>query len=73
MSVEIAFGIIFIEGIIFVIISFAGLREIIAKVIPVSCKIALSGGVGLWIALTGLKAGGIVAASAKNTLVFGNL
>ena len=73
MSVETAFGIIFIEGVIFVIISFAGMREIIAKAIPASCKIALSGGIGLWIALIGLKAGGIVVASAKNTLVFGNL
>lgn len=47
MSVETAFGIIFIEGLIFVIISFAGMREIIAKAIPASVKIALSGGIGL--------------------------
>lgn len=73
MSVETAFGIIFIEGVIFVIISFAGMREIIAKAIPASVKIALSGGIGLWISLIGLKAGGIVVASSKNTLVFGNL
>lgn len=73
MSVEVAFGIIFIEGLIFVIISFAGLRNIIATAIPASIKIALSGGIGLYIALIGLKSGGIIVASQKNTLIFGDL
>ncbi len=73
MSVETAFGLILIEGLIFMVISFVGFRELIAKAIPASVKIALSGGIGLWIALIGLKAGGIVAASKNNTLVFGNL
>lgn len=73
MPVETAFGLIFIEGVIFVIISFAGLRNIIATAIPASIKIALSGGIGLYIALIGLKSGGIVVSSEKNTLIFGDL
>lgn len=73
MSVDTAFGLIFIEGLIFVIISFAGIRTIIAEAIPASVKIALSGGIGLFIALIGLKSGGIIVASAKNTLIFGDL
>lgn len=73
MTPEVAFGIIFWEGVIFVIISFAGLRNIIATAIPASIKIALSGGIGLYIALIGLKSGGIVVASQNNTLIFGDL
>lgn len=73
MTVEIAFGLIFIEGIIFVIISFAGMRQIIATAIPASIKISLSGGIGLYIALIGLKSGGIIVSSTSNTLVFGDL
>lgn len=73
MTVEVAFGLIFIEGIIFVIISFAGLRQIIATAIPASIKISLSGGIGLYIALIGLKSGGIIKASESNTLIFGDL
>lgn len=73
MPVETAFGLIFIEGLIFVIISFAGLRNLIAKAIPASIKISLSGGIGLYIALIGLKSGGIIVASEKNTLIFGDL
>ena len=71
MTPEVAFGIIFWEGVIFVIISFAGLRNIIATAIPASIKIALSG--GLYIALIGLKSGGIVVSSQSNTLIFGDL
>lgn len=73
MTVEIAFGLIFIEGVIFVIISFAGMRQIIATAIPASIKISLSGGIGLYIALIGLKSGGIIVSSSSNTLVFGDL
>lgn len=73
MTVEIAFGLIFIEGVIFVIISFAGMRQIIATAIPASIKISLSGGIGLYIALIGLKSGGIIVSSTSNTLVFGDL
>ena len=73
MTPEVAFGIIFWEGVIFVIISFAGLRNIIATAIPASIKIALSGGIGLYIALIGLKSGGIVVSSQSNTLIFGDL
>ena len=73
MTTEVAFGIIFWEGVIFVIISFAGLRNIIATAIPASIKIALSGGIGLYIALIGLKSGGIVVSSQSNTLIFGDL
>lgn len=73
MTVEVAFGLIFIEGVIFVIISFAGLRQIISTAIPASIKISLSGGIGLYIALIGLKSGGIIVASESNTLIFGDL
>ena len=69
MPVETAFGLIFIEGLIFVIISFAGLRQIIATAIPASTKISLSGGIGLYIALIGLKSGGIIVSSQSNTLI----
>ena len=49
------------------------MRKIIATAIPASIKIALSGGIGLYIALIGLKSGGIIVSSASNTLIFGDL
>lgn len=73
MTVEVAFGVIFIEGVVFVLISFIGLRRIVVNAVPASVKISISAGIGLFIALIGLKSGGIVAASNNDTLTLGNL
>ena len=74
MSPAVASGVIFWEGIVFVIISFIGLRDIIVKLIPLSIKISISAGIGLFISLLGFKNAGIIVANAKkNVLGFGDL
>lgn len=74
ISPQVSAGIIFWSGILFILISFLGLREAVVRVIPVSLKHAVSAGIGLFIALLGAKGCGlIVAAEAKNNLTFGNL
>ena len=74
ISAPIAAGVIFWSGILFILISFLGLREAVVRVIPVSLKHAVTAGIGLFIALLGAKSCGlIVANAAKNTLAFGVL
>lgn len=74
ISPEKAAGVIFLSGILFIAISFLGLREAVVKVIPVSLKHAVSAGIGLFIALLGAKSCGLIAASEKkNCLTFGDL
>ena len=74
VSAEIAAGVIFWSGILFCIISFLGLREVVVRVIPASLKMAVSAGVGLFIALIGAKGCGLVIAiEAKKSLGFGDL
>jgi AGZA family xanthine/uracil permease-like MFS transporter len=74
ISPEKAAGVIFLSGILFIAISFLGLREAVVKVIPVSLKHAVSAGIGLFIALLGAKSCGLIAASEKkNSLTFGDL
>lgn len=74
ISPEKAAGVIFLSGILFIAISFLGLREAVVKVIPVSLKHAVSAGIGLCIALLGAKSCGLIAASEKkNCLTFGDL
>lgn len=73
MTAEVAFGVIFIEGVIFVLISFIGLRRIVVNAIPTSVKISISAGIGLFIALIGLKSGGIIITSDNDPLVLGDL
>lgn len=74
ISAPIAAGVIFWSGILFILISFLGLREAVVRVIPVSLKHAVSAGIGLFIALLGAKGCGLIVANAnKNTLAFGEL
>lgn len=74
VSAPIAAGVIFWSGVLFIIISFLGLREAVVRVIPVSLKQSVSAGIGLFIALLGAKnCGLIVANDAKNCLSFGDL
>ena len=74
MPVEVAFGLVFLSGLIFVIISFVGIREIVVKAISASVKISISAGIGLYISLIGLKMAGVVVANPKNnTLNLGDM
>ncbi len=73
ISAEVAYGLIFLSGVIFALISFIGLRELVVNAIPTSVKISISAGIGLFIALIGLKSGGVIVASASDSLMFGDL
>lgn len=59
---------VFIEGIIFVLLTFLNIREAIINSIPMPIKHAISVGIGLFIALMGFQNAGLVVAN-KNTLV----
>jgi len=50
-----ALGAVFIAGIIFLIITFTGIRGKIVNAIPMSLKYAITAGIGLFIATIGLK------------------
>ncbi|MHC6180272.1 NCS2 family permease [Clostridium sp. JNZ X4-2] len=74
ISPDIAAGIIFISGLLFVIISFAGIRESVVRIIPVSLKYAITASIGLFIALVGAKSCGLIVVNAvKKSLTFGDL
>lgn len=63
-----ALGLVFANGVMFLILSLTGIREKIVNSIPYSLKIAITCGVGLFIAFIGLKNAGIVV-SSKATFV----
>ena len=65
---QVALTAIFVEGIIFVILSLTNVREAIFNVIPVNLKYAITAGVGLFITIIGLKNSGLVVSNAS-TLV----
>ncbi len=52
--------IIFLSGILFLILSFTGAREYVAKAMPECLKKSIPAGIGLFIAMIGLKNAGII-------------
>lgn len=56
-----ALGMVFVNGFIFLTLSLTGIREKIIKCIPYALKIAITCGIGIFIAFIGLKNAGIVA------------
>ncbi len=63
-----ALGMVFINGVIFLVLSVTGVRKKIVDSIPLSLKLAVAGGIGLFIAFIGLQKGGLVVGS-PDTLV----
>ncbi len=57
---QIALTAVFLEGIVFIILSLTKVREIVVNSIPTSLKIAVSAGIGLFIAFIGFQNAGIV-------------
>ena len=55
-----AMGIVVLEGIIILILVLTGLREAVFRAVPQQLKVAISVGIGLFIALVGLVNAGIV-------------
>ena len=60
MSWQFALTAVFLEGLIFIILSFTGIRESLFNAIPINLKKAVSVAIGLFIALIGLINAGIV-------------
>jgi len=55
-----ALGVVFVSGVIFLILTFLGIREKIVKAIPFSLRIATSVGIGLFIAFIGMQGLGLI-------------
>ena len=64
---------VFLSGLIFVLISVTGIRQIIINSIPKQLKQAIGAGIGFFIAFIGLKNAGIVIDNASTFVGFGNI
>lgn len=62
-SWETALTAVFVEGIIFILLSLTNIRTAIFNAIPMTLKTAVSVGIGLYIAIIGLKNANIVTGS----------
>ncbi len=67
-----ALGMVFVNGVIFFALSVTGVREKIIAAIPHALKIAVTCGIGLFIAFIGLKNGGVIVANPATLVSHGN-
>jgi adenine/guanine/hypoxanthine permease len=70
---EIALGAVFLSGIAFIILTAAGVRQMIVASIPTELYAAVAVGIGLFIALIGLHNSGIIVANKETLVSMGNL
>jgi AGZA family xanthine/uracil permease-like MFS transporter len=70
---EAALGIVFWNGILFLILSLTGVRTKIAEAIPPALKIGVQCGIGLFIAFIGLKNAGLIADNPATFVMLGDL
>jgi len=72
-SWQLALTAVFVEGIIFILMSFFNIREAIVKSIPQNIKNAVSVGIGLFIAFIGLQNAGIIANNDATLVSLGDI
>lgn len=67
-------GMVFISGMLFLLFTVLGLRQLIVRLMPPAIKLSIGAGVGLFIALIGFRNAGLVVASEKaNSLQMGDI
>jgi adenine/guanine/hypoxanthine permease len=68
-----ALGFVFYGGLIFFALTVSRLRQRIVEAIPLELKLAITSGIGFFIALIGLKNGGLIVASPATFVTLGDL
>lgn len=72
-SPQFALAAVFVEGLIFIILSVTGVRRKLFNALPLTLKYAIGAGIGMFIIFIGLQNAGIVLASPATMVVMGNL
>jgi AGZA family xanthine/uracil permease-like MFS transporter len=72
-SWQLALTAVFLEGILFIILSLVNVRELIIKAIPGNLKKAVAVGIGLFIALIGFENSGIIIGNESTLVGLGNI
>jgi AGZA family xanthine/uracil permease-like MFS transporter len=70
---EVALGAVFISGVLFLIMSLWGVRELLMRAIPDSLKRGIAVGIGLLITLVGLEWAGLVQSNPATYVALGDL
>lgn len=69
---ETALSAVLVSGLIFIVLTLSGVREKIINAIPVTLKMAVGAGIGLFIAFIGLQNAGIIVADPATMVALGD-
>lgn len=72
-SWQMALTAIFLEGILFILLTITNVRKLIVDAVPMNLKRAIGAGIGLYIAFIGLKSAGIIVSSEATSVTLGPL
>src|SRR5919112_614365 len=70
---QVALGIVFWAGVLFLLVSVTPVRETIARAIPQGLRVATAAGIGIFLTFIGLKNAGLVAADPVTFVRLGAL
>src|SRR5258707_5779684 len=70
---QVALGIVFWAGVLFLVISVTPVRETIAKAIPTELRLATAAGIGIFLTFIGLKNAGLIAPDPVTFVKLGTL
>jgi len=73
ISWQAALGAVFLSGVTFLLLTAAGIRQLIVEAIPAELYSSVAAGIGLFIALIGFRNAGIVVASPATLVALGNV
>lgn len=72
-SWQFALTAVFIEGLLFILLTITNVREAIVNAIPINLRYAIGGGIGLFIAFIGLQNAGVVVNNDATLVALGDI
>ena len=72
-SWQFALTAVFIEGLLFILMTITNIREAIVNAIPITLRYAIGGGIGLFIAFIGLHNGGVIVDDPATLITLGDV
>lgn len=73
VSWQIALAAVFVSGLLFILFSFLRVREALVNALPMSLKMSIAAGIGLFLALIALKGAGVIVGSPATLVKMGDV
>lgn len=70
---QVALAAVFMSGLIFILFSFFKVREMVVNALPMSLKMAIAAGIGMFLALIALKGAGVVVDNPATLVAMGDV